>query len=423
MAAGLLAFDGLVVKIDRSAMLEPYVNAFSILAVLSYLTALQRERSRMRWLFAAGALAACAALVKATGALALATILLYAVGRLVKALAQSRLPWIRSSEKDRSKARLAEMGAVLAGAATVPIPLVGYFMVVTPVSFIKQALLFQLFRPFDGPPAALERFSQILGYDSSHLTLYLSVAGLAIIVLRGLFWADWGKWGLVLIWTASILAALAFSRTFYPHYYVQLAVPLSVLAGGLVSRGSAEAEQGSAGVFQERGHSRIILTAQVVVCLFAALTNWGAAQTQLVSARDVATPNTTFLREISRALSRWTTPTGTVLGFSPAYTLVASRRLVGPGDGQFMIDSFGYMQYISLGMEDDWLPDSPHPSIMDLLHGERAQSKIQEIAAQADYILLEPRAAWQLLPTTIDAMTAGYRLVYTRGKISLWAKE
>jgi hypothetical protein len=97
--------------------------------------------------------------------------------------------------------------------------------------------------------------------------------------------------------------------------------------------------------------------------------------------------------------------------------------MVGPVDGQFMIDSFGYMQYVSLGMEDDWSPDSSNANIMDLLHGESAQSKVQEMAARADYILLEQRAGWQLNPETITAMTIGYHLIYTKGKVSLWAKN
>jgi Dolichyl-phosphate-mannose-protein mannosyltransferase len=423
VAAGLLAVDGLVIQIDRRAMLEPYVNAFSVLAVLAFLTALRREGSRFRWLLAAGALAACAALVKATGAIILATILLYAAGRLIVVLVPARRQRVTNSSEDSIKARLLEMVAILAGAAAVSIPLVGYALVIAPVSFVRQVYLFQLFRPADGPPGALERFSQILGYDTSHLTLYLAGAGLAIIILRGLLRRIWDKWGLILIWTACICAVLASSRTFYPHYYVQLAVPLSVLAGGLVSRESTKSVLPSDGVIPAGRAYRIVLTAQVLVCAFAILINWGAAQTQLERAQAVASVRSTLTRDISRVLSRRTSLTGSVLNFFPAYALAASRKMVGPADGQFMIDSFGYMQYVSLGMEDDWSPNSSNPNIMDLLHGESAQSKVQEMAARADYILLEQRAGWQLNPETITAMTIGYHMVYTKGQVSLWAKN
>jgi hypothetical protein len=279
-AAGLLAVDGLVIQIDRRAMLEPYVNAFSVLTLLCYLIALPRERSRIGWLLAAGALGACAALVKATGTVILATILLYAGGRLMAALVHTRPPGPPASGENPVKARLLELAAIMAGAAAVWIPLVGYFMVVAPVSFVRQVYLFQLFRAADGPATAVERFSQILGYDASHLTLYISDAGLAILVLRGLLRGNWGKWGLILIWAAGILAVLAFSRSYYPHYYVQLAVPLCVLAGGLVSRESMKAGPATDGTIPARGTYRIVSIAQIALCAFVVVTNWGAAQTQ-----------------------------------------------------------------------------------------------------------------------------------------------
>lgn len=423
VAGAVIALDGTVIQVDRLAMLEPYVNLFSVLAVLCYLLSLQRERTRLGWLVAAGVLGACAALVKATGILVLTSILLYAGGQLIAAVVQSRPPKALASTGDLVKGRVSEVVAILAGSLIVLIPLVGYFMIMAPDSFVKQVYLFQLFRPPDGPSSALERFSQILGYDASHLTLYLSGAGLAVVVLRGCLRRNWGKWVLILIWTTSILVVLAFSKTYYPHYYLQLAVPLSILAGGLVSREGAKAGRASDEKIRGQRTGRIILAAQIALCAFVVLTNWGPAQIEYERGQAVASSQSTLLRDISRVLSNRTSPTDSVLDFFPAYTFTASRKIVGPVDGQFMIDGYGYMQYVGLGMEEGWLPDVSTSNIMDLLHGEIAQAKVLEIAKRADDILFDQRAGWQLNPQTIAAMTIGYHLIYTRGQFSLWARN
>ncbi len=422
VAAGLLAVDGLVVEIDRRAMLEPYVNALSLLAILCYLGALRRERSRTAWLIMAGAVGAAVALVKTPGVLVLATLLTYAGARVLVAWLQTRVLHDSLSSGDSVRARFLELAKLLAGAALVAVLVLGYFLLTNPISFIKQVYVFQLLRPADGPASVAERVSEILGYDTSHLTLYLAGLGLGLLILRGMLRRRWGQWGLILLWTAAIVVLLAWSRTYYAHYFLQLAEPLSILGGGLVSREQVDAIPASVQI-RSSGTYRAVLAAQVAFCLFAVTTNWGPAQTQYAAAEAVSTFQTTLLRDISRVLATRTSPSGSIIVFHPASALAASRKMVGPGEGQFMIDSYGYMQYITLGLEEEWAPDSSSQGLMDLLHGEDAQARVEEIAGRADYILFEHRAGWQLNPETIDAMTRGYHLIYTKGKVSLFGKN
>ena len=129
-----------------------------------------------------------------------------------------------------------ELVLLLAGALTATALTAGYFLMTSPVQFIRQVYIFQLFRPVDGTSGVVPRVAEVLGYAGSHLTIYVALAGLGIWLLRGVVQRDWGQWSLIVVWGLAVVLLIIASRTFYPHYVVQLAVPLSLLAGAVVSQ-------------------------------------------------------------------------------------------------------------------------------------------------------------------------------------------
>jgi 4-amino-4-deoxy-L-arabinose transferase-like glycosyltransferase len=409
LAVGVLAIDAQVIQTDRRAMLEPYSNALCVLAVLCYLVALGRERMPTPWLIAAGVLGAFAALTKALVIVSLAAIGVYAAARVVIAFFAAR---------KEVRARLRELFILVVSAAIAAALVSGYFVLTAPEQFFKQVYLIHFVRPPDGTVEVSQRFTEILGYTGSHLTIYLAVAGLAILLLRVVLRRDAGQWGLIVLWTIGILVLFATSRTYFPHYFAQLAVPLAIVAGAVLSRGTQPAALGK--LSWQRA---LLLVVQIGVAIFLVVTNVDAARAQFDQAQAVATMRDVNLRAVSRYLSTQTPLNAVVLGFEPIYAFTGSREPAGNAPGHFLIDSYGFIIHTNVGMEDAWLPEPSGQDIWGVVHQADAQARIVEIAKRADYVVIDRQARWELNPEVITAITAGRRQVFESGKIAVFARE
>jgi hypothetical protein len=420
VSAALLAIDGLAIEVDRRAMFEAPANSLSVLAVLGYLMALKRNKSRRWWLLGAGAVGACAALVKSVDALSLLSILIYAFARLLAVLISRLRGGSSDTVSEALKERFSELVTLLVGAAITLILIAGYFAVTTPVEFLRQVYIFQLFRPADGT-APDARLAEVAGNNSVHLTIFVALFGLGIVLARGFIQGRWGQWGLVSIWAGSILGLLLASQTFFPHYYVQLAVPLALLAGACVSSAPHGADRSVGKAAASRTRAYVVLALQLGGVAFFLLTNTSAAFKQYDLDEAISTFQSPNLRDVSRFLLTHSAPTAKVMAFEPAYTLVSSREPPRTAGGRFMIDSYGYMQYVNMGLENDWFPESTQLALMDALRGQDAQDVITEIAGRADYIIIEQRARWQLTPETLSEITHGRHVVYRSRGVAIYS--
>jgi dolichyl-phosphate-mannose--protein O-mannosyl transferase len=136
-SVGLLSIDTIVIEIDRRAMLEPVVNALSVLAIITFLQALNRKRTSI-WLFGAGLMGILAALLKTTGIIVLGVIMMYAAWRILTAGRILALD-------DTRKSRIREFLALMVGAGVGICFVSGYFIITNPIQFLRQVYLFHFF--------------------------------------------------------------------------------------------------------------------------------------------------------------------------------------------------------------------------------------------------------------------------------------
>jgi len=398
VAAGLLAVDGMVIGMDRRAMLEPPLNLFSILAVLAYLLVFERthdDAQGQRLAVLAGFLSALAALAKTPG-------LVVVFALLTVSLVRRRL-------------REAAIISVSFGLSCMAVS--AYFLLQCPGDFLKQVYFFQLLRPADGIVSRTVRLYGIWHYAQAWLTVRTGLMGALFLGLLAIRRREARPWLVVLVWMGYTLALIIVNGSYWPQYYVQLAVPLSLLGGGLLD----------ARIWPIRWRARG-LTLGALALLAVLLT--GLLRGQIVNqyadtvrALEHTSPSYT---EVADYLSRNSSPEARVLVFEPNYTFLSSRPPAGPRPGHFLVDSYGGMLYVNLDIQGR--------SLFELMRavvtGKRdelqrtfwrgpAQEQVLAAFDRAEYVIVDGRARYQLEPQTLATIKARSTEVFAAGVASL----
>jgi 4-amino-4-deoxy-L-arabinose transferase-like glycosyltransferase len=386
LPAGLLSLDGMVIGMDRRVMLEPPLNVFSVLAVLAFCSSFQRpqdDHKATRAAILSGLLSALAALVKTPG--------------LVVILALLTVSAVRR--------RWREAGLVALSFALSCIALSAYFLICCPGDLVKQVYFFQLLRPADGITRLTTRLYDIWHYPSAWLTVRVGLAGAAFAALLSIRRDEARTWWAVLAWTGYTAALIVFNKSYWPQYYVQLAVPLAVLAGALLDqRGSPAWTLGGAHVTL----GELALLAILVVGL--ALGGIGKQWAETLGLVQETSPTYVALAD---TLRQRTGEAATVLVFEPNYTFLASRPPAGPQPGRFFVDSYGEMLYVNLSIAQKSIPEL----VQALLFAEEdelqhtfwrppAQAAVLSAFERAQYVVTDARARYQLHPQTLATIEA-----------------
>lgn len=229
LSGALWALDGRVVEINRKIMLDGPMVLLSCAALLLYLWVRPiltgdgtrpSPRNTLLVLSIAGMLATLSALTKIAGVACL-----LAIG--------ADLIWLHFDNL-RSRSTLASFRSqlfyltlgVFAALLVVVVP----FLAVAPSNFVRQVLFFQMLRPGDGlidVPARIADLSATLG---NALTLIFAAAGFILVTLW--YWrasfrpgSSSTPWRPIVLWAFLSLLLFSYSRSFYSHYYIQLAAP------------------------------------------------------------------------------------------------------------------------------------------------------------------------------------------------------
>jgi hypothetical protein len=386
LAALVLAVDGVVIGQDRRAMLEAPMNLLSALAVLVYLRAMLREGVSRRSMLVAGALSAAAVMVKSPGAVT--PILL--VGMTVL------------------RRRWRDLWALIAGGVVTGLILVGPFLVCCPEEFVKQVYVFQFVRPPDGVLAVEDRLREIWGYPYSWLTMRLCWLGAAAAL--ALHWRKrtWSGWMLAALWAGGTLGLIIASRSYWGTYFPQLAVPLAILAGGLLS----------GGIVAPAGPRRRIVWEGAPALILLVFLAWGIGfdhfGVQYRSTRVWLSFSKPAFGAVAQYLGTHSNPDDTVLATDPLYGMLASRALAHEDEWPYMADSYGSMLYAGLGLQDTpWGEVSDLKAQIDdefVAHEDLATLRFHRVEAQADvmasfatarYAVIDRRARRQWAPATI----------------------
>ena len=406
-ASGVLAVDGMVIGTDRMAMLEAPLNLFSCLAVLVYLFVYDsREDSRTAPLaVAAGVLAALAALAKTPGMVVILALLTTSVLRR----------------------RWREALWMVAGFALAWLAVCGYFVVRCPGSFLKQVYFFQFLRPPDGVMRRLTRLYDVWHYGQAWLTVRLSTVGGVLACV--LVWKNKAarRWFVALAWAGFSLLLIMANSSYYPQYYVQWAVPLSLLCGALFDRRAWACIWPR--VTQGRDlHWPVGAALGAGVLLFGLLS--GEALRQPAGIWDLLAHSDPTYYNVADYLRRNSAPEARVLAFEPNYAFLASRPLAGARPGGFLVDSYGEMLYVNLGIEQRPLLDlmkamlvGKKDGLQPTFWGRTAQEQTLSAFEQADYVVVDGRARYQLEPQTLAAIQARSADVFAAGVATLRRRQ
>jgi len=404
IAAALLAVDGMVIGTDRMAMLEAPLNLFSCLAVLAYLAAFEQpadDRKVGPTACVAGAIAATAALAKTPGAVVVLTML------SVSAL----------------RRRWREAAYVMAGFVLTWLALCASFLVRCPDDFVKQVYLFQFLRPADGIVRRLTRLYDVWHYQQAWLTVRLGAAGALVASLLLLCQRKARSWLIIVVWAGYTLLLILSNRSYYPQYYVQLAVPLCLLAGAMFTRQSAVTLR-----FLRAADGGLKLPAGVLIVAVVAVASLASGQvlSQPKGVAEVIQHRDSTYADVASYIRRNSLPSARVLAFEPNYAFLASRPLSGTSGNRFLVDSYGEMLYVNMEIEKRSLASLARSvlsagkrELQPTFWAQAAQDQVLEAFRGAEYVVIDGRARYQLEPHTLAEIQARSSEVFSVGVATL----
>lgn len=390
------------VRASQVALLETVSNFWAVWAVLVFVEVshLPQFNKWHRWLlFISGALAASAFLAKLPGLALVVALLAY-------------LFW----QNWRQKTNLVWLSAGF-GAGTVLIS--GLFMLKGGVgAFLRQVVFFQLLRPQE-VRSGIDEVARISDYTESRLTLLLAALAVLVISWQLVTLADkqvgFSNLGLVpLFWSGPLLAVFIFGKSFHPWYYVQWALPLALLIGGLFQLPSFQASQTKsltanlkrvASFKSGLGQWSLGLFVLTLLMLPAFVTEWQVAHApafdqsyQAVAAYIGSQPGTTKDKQL--------------LAFDPGYDFMSRLKPAQLPVGKYLVDSAGYMTYLNLGLDQRGLlplfadalnAKREQGQVVAVFHAARAQALVTEAVKSSAWVVLDVKLGLaQLTPQTVE---------------------
>jgi hypothetical protein len=429
-AAAIWALDGRAIEINQKIMLDQPMILASMLALVCYLLAVRRleEAGRRQWLLmAAGALAAVSMFTKIQGMACIAALGLDLLSR-VRLRRPTGVPG----------ARPADVWALGGGFAAVTLLAVGPFLVLAPCLFVRLVGFFQGFRPSDGvvlPPA---RIADLTSRLVNGPTVYLAALGFAVLtwwaarVVTGRAAAEengaLALWRPVVLWSFLSVLLFTYSRSFYNHYYVQLAAPLCLLgaaawlpllrpAPGRVAPARLSVPHPDSAGRQAglkpaptppNARGRQLAVAGYAILLLPAL----ALTLPAWQGFTTPAPDPIFAT-VARYANDAVPPGAAVLATDEQFDFLASRPPSHTSTG-YLIDSYGHLIYLGLGLDtrswDDLLAAAIHGTHSDdpyrVMWAPRAQADFLARARQAALVVLHERGFPRLRADTLAAVLA-----------------
>jgi hypothetical protein len=227
-----------------------------------------------------------------------------------------------------------------------------------------------------------------------------------------------------LAWAGYSLLLIVANSSYYPQYYVQWAVPLCLLGGGLLDgrmgliwRRSGHFPGFSPGVF-------LLLAVVSVGVLGGHVARQYQGIIHLVEHAD------STYAHVAEYIQESSAPDAQVLVFEPNYTFLSSRAPAGAQQGRFLVDSYGEMLYVNLGLEGRSLGDlaaaalaGQKPVLQPTFWRLPAQEHVLAAFEQADYVVIDGRARYQLQPQTLSVIQGRSTEVFAFGVASVWKRE
>ncbi len=477
LAGGLWAIDGRVVEINRKIMLEGPLVLLSCAAVLLYIlvrptltnnrintphSALRTPHSKLRTprlgFFLVGVLAALSALTKIAGLACLLAILadmiwLWLETRRTTPIQPSTLTPTQddpdpplptsNSELGTNKSKIQDPESkiqnsfisLILGALASFLVVVGPFLIIAPSQFIRMVFFFQMLRPSDGEVDTPARIGDLTSSLANALTPLL--AALGFIVLSCWVWANLrgslGPWRVAIFWAFFSLILFTYSRSFYQHYYIQLAAPFCILAAGLsltpgllrrlTSRTSAHPRPPASA-----RRTSLLTTFTPLVVLLLVGSPLIVLQWTGMTTRDCPHCEDHIFEIVARYVNDAVPPGSSVLSSDEQFNILSARPpSYSPSTG-YLIDSYGHMIYLGLSLDTrDWgdLIDSSLRGD----HGDDPYAVMRSPIPQADFlerstlvslIVVHERGFARLSPATTQTLQSLYKIAEQQPRYTIY---
>jgi hypothetical protein len=305
--------------------------------------------------------------------------------------------------------------------ASVVVALLPFFLA-APSQFLRMVIFFQLLRPDDGLSDIPSRIADITSSLGNALTPLFAAAGFLVLSVWAWRRLSPGPWRIGIIWTFFSLLLFTYSRSFYQHYYIQLAAPFCILGAGVslafMTRGERRwAKESQAEVLSPRKQSAI-RNPQFAIRLVVALVSLLIVVPLLVMqwsglvTRDCPHCNDPLFEVVGRYVNDAVPPGRPVLSTDEQFNILAARPPSHNSTG-YLIDSYGHMIYLGLGLNNrDWgdlissvLHGVHGNDVYAVLHLPAAQADILDRARQAAMIVVHDKGFPRLTPDTIAALS------------------
>ncbi len=395
IAAFTLAVDGSAVRTEQLIMLEPLINFFSVAAlfVFTLYQPANKDASRLHKIglpILAGILAGIALSIKIPAL------------TIVLALGLSLLIWRRWKA----------FGFFSAGVIAGFLLLDGYSIVTNGSLYVRQVFLYQLFRPLNNVAlgdkfsnsTTLTAFNYMDSVPYVALTVLAGGLGLLGIVSRWLTNKGCEKWLPVVLLMVFSCMLYTGKAGFFAHYYDQMALPISLLAGGLVYLWQPQ--------WWQRRWSLVISALGIILVGFVL---WPSIK---YLGDKPSKPEWSLERAIIQSYDTLNLPKNSLLTWDALYSFTMGVPLPKDSFNKIMIDSAGYTEYVSLGLEGGSLPDTIRRAFTErklnkdemrnLRYTRVAQNNFLKAAANSDYILLEDRARAQITNSTMQQFRGNF---------------
>jgi hypothetical protein len=210
-----------------------------------------------------------------------------------------------------------------------------------------------------------------------------------------------------ILWTFFSLLLFTYSRSFYQHYYIQLAAPLCLLGAGVTllprlrlayyrrdvsapaSTGApAPARLGITARDLARGAIPVVVLALLAIPLL--LLQWSG-----ITTRNCPHCSDPMFEIVGRYVNDAVPPGSAVLATDEQFDLLAARA-PSRNDTGYLIDSYGHMIYLGLGLNNrDW--GALIGSSLKGEHGNDPYAVMHLPAPQADFLDRASRAAMMVV--------------------------
>jgi hypothetical protein len=433
LAGGLWAIDGRVIEINRKIMLEGPLVMLSCAGVLLYLWArpglwsltqddTSARRSRLNptvVLALAGVVATLSALTKIAG-----------LACLLAIIADMVWLWLENRRRTGSGTRLEiRRPFITLGLSVVATVLVvlGPFLVVAPSQFIREVIFFQMLRPSDGVVDTPARIGDLTSFLSNALTPLLAALGFLVLSI----WA-WtrrekgiGAWRLGIIWTFFSLILFTYSRSFYQHYYIQLAAPLCLLAAG-VNLLPALLRQ-LPGSMRSASRSMVMVMAPVVMLLVVGVP-FAVIQWTGMTTRACPHCEDHIFEIVGKYVNDAVPPDAPVLSSDEQFNILGARPPSYSPTTGYLIDSYGQMIYLGLNMDTrDWgdlisssLRGDHGNDPYAVMQSARPQADFLERAANAALIVVHERGVARLSTATTALLETTYKVAEKQPRYTIY---